>query len=169
MDSIGRRRFLGLLTAAAAVLAVPAHAEDPIERFSASDADVLRQVLSVLYGDGADGIDVVAKLERTLTYIDPDRHATILALPGLLDQLSRVLVPTFSAWHALSPEDQARALLDWQDSSLAFRRAVYAGLRLLLLSLAYTDASTWTEIGYPGPWIGRIEVPVHPPRFGELS
>lgn len=164
-----RRRFL--LAAAASVLVLPlASAEGvavaPIP-FGAEDADRVRALLRVIYGPGHERLSVVEALEATLAYIDEDKRSTIQALPAVLDELSRVLVPTWVAWRDLPEEAQAAALADWSTSSLAFRRSVYAALRKLLLFHAYLEEHTWPEMGYPGPWLGRIDLPVHAPRFGE--
>jgi hypothetical protein len=161
---ITRRRLLALSAAAATVLALPAGAAEPFED---GDSELIRALLAVIYGPGSERLDVVSDLAATLVFVDEDTRDKVRQLPWLLDELSRVLVPTVSAWHALPPEEQAAALEDWATSGLAFRRSVYVAVRKVLLFHAYLDERTWAEIGYPGPWLGRMELPVHPLRFGE--
>lgn len=172
MDGISRRQALALLAAAAALLGLPDEAlagddPPPVAAFDADDTRILRLVLDAIFGPGAERTDAVAALGVTLGYLDEERQALIVQLPGLLDQLSRVLVPTGVAWSALDAEGRARALVDWERSPLGFRRQVFQALRQLLLFAAHTDPSTWPMVGYPGPWLGRVALPVHPPRFGE--
>lgn len=166
MEAVPRRRFLALAAAASVALCLPASAAEP---FEAADAEVMRALLRIIYGPGSERLDVVAGIERSLDCVDADRQPLIRSLPSLFDQASRALVPTFVAWHALPEDDQRAALDDWASSSLVFRRTVHNALRQLLLLHAYMDEATWAEIAYPGPWLGRLNLPVHPPRFGDLS
>jgi hypothetical protein len=168
---VDRRRFLALLAAGAAVLSLPADADAALEPvpFDEDDAAVARVIFAAIYGEGADAVDVVGAMEETLAYLPDDKHDLIRALPALVDQLSRVLVPTVVAFRELAPADREAALIDWGTSSIEFRRTVYGGLRRLLLFHAYMDPATWPAIGYPGPWLDRIPLPPHPLRFGELT
>jgi hypothetical protein len=168
---VDRRRFLALLAASAAVLGLPGEGEAAVEavRFDADDADVARAIFRAIYGEGADAVDVVAAVEETLAYLPEDKHDLIRALPMLIDQLSRALVPTFAAWRSLDPAAREAALVDWGTSSIELRRTVYSGLRRILLFHAYMDPVTWPAIGYPGPWLERMTLPVHATRFGDLS
>lgn len=165
-----RRQFLGLVAALPALLALPdADAAPPAaspEAWDDADAAVLRGVLAAVYGPGSERCDAVEALQESLAWIDDERRPLIAALPMLFDQASRVLVPTFAAFRDLSPEGQRACVEDWAASPLALRRQIYGGLRQLLLAHAYADPATWAEIGYPGPWLGRIELPVLPLRFG---
>lgn len=171
-----RRQFLGLAAALPALLALPdAEAASPAASpagvpdapvWDDTDRAVLAAVLAAVYGPGSERCDAVAALEQSLAWIDDERRPLIAALPMLFDQASRVLVPTFAAFRNLTPEAQRAAVGDWAASPLALRRQIYGGLRQLLLAHAYADPATWDAIGYPGPWLGRIELPVHPLRFG---
>ncbi|MFZ5476374.1 MAG: hypothetical protein ACOZNI_06315 [Myxococcota bacterium] len=163
-----RRRFLALCAAGASVLALPAAAEDRVA-FDPDDAAVVRELFRAIYGSGADAVDVVRHLEETLPYVAADKHDLIRMLPGIVDEVSRVLVPSVSAWRDLGEADRVAALEDWGTSPLELRRTVYHGLRRMLLAVAYCDPATWVDIGYPGPWLGRMVLPVHPLRFGPLS
>jgi hypothetical protein len=135
--------------------------------FDAGDARILEALALLVYGPGAERFGVTAAMQGTLGFMAPDKQELVVSLPGLFNQLSRVLVPTVSAWIDLGPRDQRRVYEDWLHSDLAFRRAVAQGLRQLILAHIYTQPEAWEEIGYPGPWLGRLSLPVHPLRFGE--
>lgn len=168
---MSRREFA--VAAVAAVASVPRALAGPapvaVAQFTERDLDVLDAVKAVVYGPGADGLDIRPGLLATLALLDDDKQATLASLPTLFDRLSRVLVPTGGAFASLSPEARVAALEDWIHSPLAFRRQVGQALRQLVLAHCYADERTWVDVGYAGPWIGRVEVPVHPLRFGEPS
>lgn len=169
MTALSRRDALRLLAAVGGALRLPEAAgvhPPPVARFSPEAEGVLRELLATLYGPGGEGLDAVEALAETLGYVDEERQALIVDLPRVFDQLSRVLVPTGEAWSALEPAERERALADWERSPLGFRRSIYQALRQLLLFHAHSDPAAWPTVGYPGPWLGRLELPVHPPRFG---
>ena len=177
--SPSRRDLLRLLAAAPVLLAVdPAGAAGPADgaaaaprgpTFDDGDLAVLRALLATIFGAGSDATDALSATEEGVRYLAPDRQVLISFLPRLFDQGHRLFNPTLRTWTALPPEDRTAALEDWATSSLALRRQIYGSLRQLLLFHAYTDPATWDAIGYPGPWLGRFDLPVHPLRFGEPS
>ena len=168
---LSRRAFA--IGAVSAALAIPrelrAALPPPVAAFGAGDLDVLDALKHVVYGPGADAIDIRGPIQATLGFLDADKQPVLASLPSTFDLLSRALVPTLSAFTALAPAEQSAALVDWLESPLAFRRQVGQALRQLVLAHCYGDESTWPEVGYPGPWVGRVGLPVHPLRFGEPS
>jgi len=167
------RRQLLAFGAAAAVLAIPAPLRaalpPPKARFGDDDLAVLLALARCLYGPGADTLALRTSLPETLGFLDQAQQELLAMLPGLFDVLSRALVPTFRPFVDLSDAEQAAALDDWLQSPLPFRRQVGQSLRQLVLAHCYTDPAVYDSIGYPGPWMGRHELPVHPLRFGEPS
>ena len=165
-----RRQFFAL-GASAALLAVPAPllAALPPARsqFGPDDEAVLDALKAVLYGPGAEAIDILTPLRETIAFLDEAQQAQLASLPSTFDLLSRVLVPTGGAFATLSLEAQAAALEDWLQSPLAFRRQVGQALRQLVLAHCYTHPVGQAAVGYAGPWLGRHLLPVHPLRFGE--
>jgi hypothetical protein len=165
-----RRRFL-TASAAAAVLAIPRELRAALPpakaQFGEDDFAVLDALKAVLYGPGAEKLDIRKPLAESLGFLDEDKQAQLASLPSTFDRLSMVLVPTFGSFIELSAEEQVAALQDWIVSPLAFRRQVGQALRQLVLAHCYTNEAVWPELGYPGPWLGRVELPVHPLRFGE--
>lgn len=164
-----RRQLLGLLGAAGALLALPAAAGEsaPGPTFDADDTRILTLFLAAVLGPEGPRSDALVAIPPTLALLAPDKQALVAQLPTLLDQGSRFLVPTWVAWSALSPEARVAALEDWSSSALPLRRQIYTSLRQLLLFHVFSDEATWPDSGYAGPWLGRIDLPVHPPRFGD--
>ena len=159
------------MSAATAVLAIPAPLRaslpPPKAKFGAADAAVLLALRGVLYGPGGEGLDIVASLGETLGFMDEAQQPLLASLPSTFDLLSRVLVPTLGAYADLPLDAQTAALEDWISSSIGFRRQVGQALRQLVLSHCYTNDAVYDSIGYPGPWLGRLPLPVHDLRFGE--
>lgn len=157
----------------AALLPAPGAAEAasprPIAPLDGQTRRLLGELLRTFYGEGGEHTDAVAALEEGLAWLAEDRQELVVRLPGLFDQLSRVVVPTWWAWSELDDPGRLAAVEDWARSSLAWRRSIHGALRQLLLFHAHTDPSTWESIGYPGPWLGRLDLPVHPLRFGGLE
>ena len=154
-----------------AVLAIPVELRAALPpakaTFGSADWEIMDALKRVIYGPRADAIDIRTSLAETLGFLDDDKQPVLASLPSTFDKLSRVLVPTFGAFTSLTEVDQAAALEDWITSSFAFRRQVGQALRQLVLAHCYTSESVWADIGYPGPWVGRLELPVNPLRFGE--
>lgn len=165
------RRQLLAFGAAAAVLAIPAplRAElpPPKSQFGDDDLAVILALARCLYGPGADALALRTTLPETLGFLDEAQQPLLAMLPSTFDLLSRVLVPTVRPFVELGEAAQAAALEDWLQSPLAFRRQIGQSLRQLVLAHCYTDPAVFDSIGYPGPWLGRHELPVHPLRFGE--
>lgn len=173
MGPMTSRRQLLALAAASAVLAVPASVRaalpPPKASFGDDDLDVLMALARCLYGPGADALSLRTTLPETLGFLDEAQQSLLAMLPSAFDVLSRALVPTVRPFVALSEAEQAAALDDWLQSPLAFRRQIGQSLRQLVLAHCYTDPAVFDSIGYPGPWLGRHALPVHPLRFGEPS
>ena len=168
-----RRQFLALVAALPAVLATPGSAlgapqDEAGPGWDESDVAVLRGFLAAVVGPGSERTDAIEALTASLSWLDDERKPLVAALPAIFDPASRVLVPTLAAFHTLRPEEQAAAVANWSASSLGFRRQIFNALRTLLLAHAYADPVTWEAIGYPGPWLGRIDLPAHPLRFGAV-
>lgn len=165
------RRNLLVLSAASALLAIPAplRASLPPAKatFGEGDLAVIAALARLFYGPGADALNVGGALAKTLGYLDESQQPVLASLPSTFDLLSRVLVPTCGAFADLDDAAQAAAMDDWLQSPLPFRRQVGQALRQLVLSHCYTNPAVNESIGYPGPWIGRFELPVHALRFGE--
>ncbi|MBW3553958.1 MAG: GMC family oxidoreductase N-terminal domain-containing protein [Gemmatimonadetes bacterium] len=61
----------------------------------------------------------------------------------------------------LAPPQREAWLRSWADSALPLRRQGAAALKALGALAYYGREEAWAEVGYDGPWLGRVEVPVH--------
>ena len=165
------RREVLLLSAAAAVIAIPAALRSslppPKASFGEDDLAVVEALARMFYGPGAEALGVSAALKSSLGFLDESQQTVLASLPSTFDLLSRVLVPTCGAFVSLGEAAQVAAVEDWISSPLAFRRHIIQALRQLVLSHCYTNPAVHESIGYPGPWIGRVDLPIHALRFGE--
>ena len=110
---LSRRGFFALHAAAAATLAIPAElrAAGPAPKAEFDEAD--RHILTLLgrhtYGEGADALDVPGTVQGMVATLDAERQGLVVALPGLFNQLSRVLVPTGRAWIGSQRRNRSRS------------------------------------------------------------
>jgi len=63
----------------------------------------------------------------------------------------RVMAGLATAWRLASEADIQQALQGMRLSSLALRQQAYAALHDITAAAYFTDASTWPQLGYPGP------------------
>jgi hypothetical protein len=57
----------------------------------------------------------------------------------------------------LGPAEQDAYLRGWMESTLGARRVIFRALKTLAALGYYAQTATFAEIGYDGPWIGRVE------------
>jgi hypothetical protein len=169
---LSRRQLLALNAAAAAVLVIPLPLRAAPAASGSFDDEaraILEQLGRITYGHGAESLGVADAVQALLAWLPEDKQGLVVRLPSLFDQLTRVFLPTTSRWMDLDEATQIRALEDWSDSSLGFRRQVIQALRQLVLVSCYVQPEVFAGIRYGGPWLGRMPLPVHPLRFGEVS
>jgi hypothetical protein len=56
----------------------------------------------------------------------------------------------------LAPPEQDAYLEGWMRSTLGARRVIFRALKTLAALGYYAEQRSWADIGYDGPWIGRI-------------
>ena len=61
----------------------------------------------------------------------------------------------------LDPVRRESWIRSWADSAIPLRRQAAAALKALGALAFYGREEAWPEVGYDGPWLGRVEVPVH--------
>lgn len=59
----------------------------------------------------------------------------------------------------LAPAEQDAYLRGWMESTLGARRVIFRALKTLAALGYYAQSQSFADIGYDGPWIGRIEAP----------
>lgn len=60
----------------------------------------------------------------------------------------------------LSPAEQDAYLRGWMESTLGARRVIFRALKTLAALGYYAQTSSFEEVGYDGPWLGRVEASV---------
>ncbi len=117
---------------------------------------VARRVVPHAFAEGR-RVDILGRIEERLreappeTQRDLERALTALGSRAAGIILSRELAP----FARLSPERQDRVLARWSTSPFLTARAVYHGLRRLILAVYYSLPESWDEIGYLGPYYLR--------------
>ena len=163
-----RRTWLQLSLASAAVLLVAGGAATLIEpglkagRLSAAGKEVFNATGRALLDgslpseEGAKQIALGGLLERidglvgALPAHAQDEISQLLAL--LATSAGRLgLAGLGSPWHSASVADIQAALQDMRTSSLGLRQQAYHALHDIVGGAYFSDASTWKQLGYPGP------------------
>lgn len=94
-------------------------------------------------------------------------RADVLRLVSLLEHGPQLFLSSPRRFSALPVPAREAHLLGWAGSRLALRRAGYAAVRELVSLARYSDARTWSAIGYGGPvvprgWRGGEREPIEP-------
>jgi hypothetical protein len=163
-----RRSLFKLGAASAALLALGGGAAALLQpglkngKLGEAAREVFRAVgRAVLQGSlPADDAAMRVALEGLLERID----ALTLALPPhAQDELSQLLSLLASVpgrhllagldrgWSVASATDIQQALQGMRFSGLALRQQAYAALHDIAAAAYFTDESTWSQLGYPGP------------------
>lgn len=107
-------------------------------------------------GQGAPGateLDLAGYIDRMLAPIDQETQQGVKIGLRLFDNAltGALFGERITPFTKLSPEKQDAVLEAWRDSGVAFRRTLFAGLAVLILSSYWGHESTWQRIGYSGP------------------
>lgn len=174
---VSRRGFLkGTLTGTVALGAASllpsgcakyAEAPSGLAVFNAKEYAIINAAARVYVGadPAEEGVDVAAFF---------DHYARNFA-PWLLDQIKQGLalfehgpllfnfsLKTFTQMDEAAQADYAAG---WKRSSLVFRRGLNLAIRNICMAGYYLQTPTWKTLGYAGPWIGRVKVPVVAARY----
>jgi hypothetical protein len=168
---IGRRRFLrGTFFGAAALFVAPAlpsrliQAQVPpeiagrLQFFSNQEYLVVSAAAARLTGHipGEPGsgqtVDAALRADRFLSTEDSEIQDQIHLLLAIFNSPITAFVFSFkfSGFLSMDPDGQDKYLEGWMTSSLGFRRTGFQALKRLSMSMHYTDARSWEEIGFHG-------------------
>jgi len=113
---------------------------------------VARRVVPHAYdGTGAD-VDVVARIEARLAKAPAERVRDLeLALTILGSRVAGLLSGMAAPFPHLVADRQDTLLTRWSTSPLTAARAIYQGVRRLVLAVYYTTPESFEETGYLGP------------------
>lgn len=129
--------------------------------FSASERRIFTSIASTLVGESVDD----GVVDAALPFIRRLRPLDRLLLRGLLRGI-QYGAPLFTGrprrFTGLSAEQREAYLRGWTESRLELRRQAVASLKALIMIAHYGREEAWDAVGYEGPWLGRMEVPVLP-------
>ena len=114
---------------------------------------VARRVVPHAYDGSSAPVDVVARIEARLETAPRERVRDLeLALTLLGSRAAALLLSGMTApFPRLSAERQDALLRRWSTSPVTAARAVYQGVRRLVLAVYYTSPESFAETGYLGP------------------
>jgi len=97
-------------------------------------------------------VDAALRADRFLSTEDPEIQEQIhLLLTNFNSPIaSFVFSFKFTGFLSMDPAGQDSYLEGWMTSSLGFRRTGFQAIKRLSMSMHYTDARSWEEIGYHG-------------------
>ena len=123
---------------------------------------VARRVVPHAYDGTGARVDVVARVEARLARAPAHRVRDLeLALTVLGSRAAAFLLSGMTApFPRLSADRQDALLRRWSTSPLTTARAVYQGVRRLVLAVYYTSPESFEDIGYLGPL--HLREPAYP-------
>ena len=108
---------------------------------------------------GPDVADAIDPFVRRMP--DGDRRLLGALLLGIEYGAPAALV-RLRRFSELDPSRRETWLRSWADSAIPLRRQGAAALKALGALAWYGREAAWADVGYDGPWLGRVDVPVHP-------
>lgn len=93
------------------------------------------------------------RVDELVVALPPHAQAELSQLLSLLASAPgrRALGGLAESWPAATEADIQDALQEMRLSSLVLRRQAYAALHDITAAAYFSDASTWVQLGYPGP------------------
>jgi hypothetical protein len=107
-------------------------------------------------GAAEGGVDVAGNLDRIVLGWDADLRRQLRFALRVVEHGTYLFDLKRKRFTKLTVEEQDRYLAGWAGSTLGARRVAFLAIKALV-SLGYY-AEEWTGLGYPGPWLGRVEV-----------
>lgn len=163
-----RRHFLKLGGASAAALAVGGglllNVEPPWarNRLSAQAAEMCA-ALATAFLDGSLPVEAAAKTQALQAFLGR-LEVAVAALPSHaqaeLSQLLAIMVSSLgrnllvglsSPWADATVAEMQAALQSMRSSRISLRQQAYMALHDLVGAAYFSDSTTWTVLGYPGP------------------
>ena len=114
---------------------------------------VARRVVPHAYADGLGAVDVIARIEERLVDAPPEKQRDLeRALTVLGSRVAALLISGTTVPFPRATADQQDAMLTrWSTSRSSVARAVYEGVRRLIVGVYYSVPESWDDIGYLGP------------------
>jgi hypothetical protein len=162
---LGRRALLRrsasgfLLLAVASVLpsGCRGYPEPPVrlEFLTPQEYATFHAVAHAILGLGDDSVDVAVEVDRLIARMGFDVKRDIRWMLRIFEHGTHLFDLKGKRFTRLGRDDQEAYLRGWMESSLGARRIVFRALKLLAALGYYGLPTTWSAIGYDGPWVGR--------------
>lgn len=123
---------------------------------------------ALLTGVPVDPTSIAQRLDYELWAVGGAIEEDMRTVLQLLEHLT-LLGGRLRRFTELTPSERLAYLETWRDSRFNLRRAAFNAIRSFVYFFAYSDPVAWPATGFPGPWPGRIEIPVPPVDFGEIA
>jgi choline dehydrogenase-like flavoprotein len=129
--------------------------------FSPAERRIFRAVVGAVVGHPVSA-DVGGAVQPFVSRLPATDRRLLSILLRIVEYAVPVLTGRLRRFSSLALADQQRYLRGWEQSRVALRRQGAASLRALASVAYYGRASGWAAVGYDGPWLGRVHVPVLP-------
>ena len=118
---------------------------------------VARRVVPHAYADGRGAVDVVARIEERLLDAPPEKQRDLeRALTVFGSRTAALLISGTAVSFSRAPAARQDAMLArWSTSRVPVARAVYQGIRRLIVGVYYSLPESWDDIAYLGPYYLR--------------
>jgi len=111
-------------------------------------------------GAGPGQIDVGANVDSVVADWDVEAQGQLRTMLRVFEHGTYLFDLRRERFTRLASTKQDEYLAGWMNSTLGVRRLVFRALKLLVATGFYSEPRAWTQIGYEGPWLGRIEASV---------
>jgi len=114
---------------------------------------VARRVVPQAYDGGPGSVDLMARIEARLAAAPPDRVRDLERGLTVLGSRTAALVvgASVTPFPRLSAARQDAMLARWATSPVGVARAIYQGVRRLIVAVYYSLPQSFADIGYVGP------------------
>jgi hypothetical protein len=130
--------------------------------FTAKEYAVVNQAAERLLGVAGqvgpeeDQVDVAGNLDAWLATWDADAQQQLRIMLRVFEHGTSLFDLQRKRFTRLGAAAKDQYIDGWMRSTLGARRAVFRGLKALSAAGFYQDPGTWKDLGYDGPWLGRV-------------
>lgn len=105
-------------------------------------------------------IDVAANVDRLVAAWDAEAQRQLRTMLRVFEHGTYLFDLQRKRFTKLSADQQDLYLRGWMSSTLGVRRTVFRAIKALASFGMYPDPRVWRRLGYDGPWLGRVYVPM---------
>lgn len=117
---------------------------------------------------GAGELEVATVADRLFSRANPRLKGDLRQLLDTIEDQTWLAL-RLTPFTAMTPAEQDAYLATWRDSPVGLMRQAFVGLNRIAGMLSYMAPGSWPAIGYPGPWIGRVDLGLGPDNQGALA